>query len=255
MTRDDHVGGNVDYWTRINEGFTDERASEQWDTEDIRWGVFGTADDTLGSPLGDVDGLDVIELGCGTAYLGAWLAKRGARVVGIDPTPAQLATARRQQERTGIRYPLHEATAEAVPLQDDSYELSVSEYGASLWADPAGWIPETARLLRPGGRLVFLTNSVQVYLSAPDAGMVTERLERPQFGIYSVTWPCETGTEFHLAHGDWIRLLRCHGLEVEELIEMQAPADAETHGYYDFVSATWARQWPAEEIWVVRLRE
>ena len=102
---------------------------------------------------------------------------------------------------------------------------------------------------------MFLTNSVQVYLSAPDEGMVTERLERPQFGMYSVRWPGEAGTEFHLAHGDWIRVLRGNGFEVEDLLELQAPAGAETHGYYDFVSAEWARQWPAEEIWVARLRE
>ena len=40
--------------------------------------------------FGDVAGLDVVELGCGTAYFSAWLVKRGARVVGVDPTPTQL---------------------------------------------------------------------------------------------------------------------------------------------------------------------
>ena len=119
-------------------------------------------------------GLDVVELGCGTAYVSAWLAKRGARPVGVDPTPAQLATARRMMVETGIEFPLVEAPAESVPLPDASFDLAVSEYGASLWADPARWIPEAARLLRPGGRLVFLTNSVLVYLCAPDTGLVSE---------------------------------------------------------------------------------
>ena len=53
--------------------------------------------------LGDVAGLDVIELGCGTAYFSAWLARQGARPVGVDVTPAQLETARRMQEETGSR--------------------------------------------------------------------------------------------------------------------------------------------------------
>ena len=103
--------------------------------------------------LGDVAGLDVVELGCGTAYFSAWLARRGARPVGVDPTPAQLATARELQAEFGLEFPLVEAVGEAVPLPDASFDLALSEYGASIWADPYLWIPEAARLLRPGGRL------------------------------------------------------------------------------------------------------
>ncbi len=55
--------------------------------------------------LGDVAGLDVVELGCGTAYLSAWLARRGARPVGVDVTPAQLETARAMQRETGLDVP------------------------------------------------------------------------------------------------------------------------------------------------------
>jgi SAM-dependent methyltransferase len=172
--------------------------------------------------------------------------------VGVDPTPAQLATARRMQEHLGPVFPLVEAPGERVLLPDASFDLAVSEYGASLWADPALWIPEAARLLRPGGRLVFLTNSVLGYLCVPDVGMTTECLRRPQFGMYRIEWPEELGIEYHLAHGDWIRLLRANGFEILDLIELQAPPDATTHGYYDYVSADWARQWPAEEIWVAR---
>jgi ubiquinone/menaquinone biosynthesis C-methylase UbiE len=52
------------------------------------------------------------------------------------------------------------AAAEAVPLRDASFDLAVSEYGAAIWADPFTWIPEAARLLRVGGELVFLANSL-----------------------------------------------------------------------------------------------
>ena len=58
--------------------------------------MFSVPEASLGV-LGDVSGKDVIELGCGTAYFGAWLARRGARVTGVDLTPAQLETARRMQ--------------------------------------------------------------------------------------------------------------------------------------------------------------
>ena len=95
--------------------------------------------------------MDTVELGCGTAYFSAWLASRGARPVGIDITPAQLETARRMQAEFGLDFPLIEASAEDVPLPDESFDLAISEYGASIWADPYRWIPEAARLLRPGG--------------------------------------------------------------------------------------------------------
>ena len=62
------------------------------------------------------------------------------------------------------------------------------------------------------------------------------------------------GVEFHLAHGDWIRLLRANDFEILDLIELRAPPDAEMHPYYDFVTAEWARRWPSEEIWKARLR-
>jgi SAM-dependent methyltransferase len=87
--------------------------------------------------VGDVAGRDVVELGCGTAYVSAWLARRGARVVGVDLTPEQLDTARRLQEQHGLSFPLVEASAEAVPLPDESFDLAVSEYGAK-WVDQFG---------------------------------------------------------------------------------------------------------------------
>ena len=111
--------------------------------------MFGATESEL-NVLGDVRDLDIIELGCGTAYFSAWLAKRGARVVGVDPTPAQLETARRMQKETGIEFPLVEAIGEDVPFDDASFDLVHSEYGASIWADPYLWIPEACTPPAPG---------------------------------------------------------------------------------------------------------
>jgi SAM-dependent methyltransferase len=249
----EYVRPNVEIWTKANLEHTGERAQEAWAKDEIDWGIFGIRESQLGV-LGDVQGLDVVELGCGTAYFSAWLAKRGAKPVGVDPTPAQLETARRMQAETGIEFPLVEGVAEDVPLPDESFDLALSEYGASIWADPYTWIPEAARLLRPGGRLVFLRNSTLVILCQPVDPPATEQLVRPQRGLHRIEWPDTGGIEFHLGHGDWIDLLRANGLEVERLVELYAPDDADTHGYYDFVTAEWARKWPAEEIWVARKR-
>jgi SAM-dependent methyltransferase len=252
----DSVAVNREVWARSNANYTDRSAPEMWSRDEVTWGTWGVPDSELHA-LGDVKGLDVVELGCGTAYVSAWLAKLGARPVGVDPTPAQLETARRMQEETGITFPLVEAPGEDVPLPDASFDIVVSEYGASLWADPERWVPEAARLLRDGGRLVFLTNGWVAFLCMPDVDEpVGERLVRPQFDAgSSVDWRAiDGGIEFHLPHGTWIELLRRHGFEIEALHELRAPPSAETHGFYDWVTADWARKWPSEEIWVARKR-
>ncbi|MEX1295076.1 MAG: class I SAM-dependent methyltransferase, partial [Candidatus Limnocylindrales bacterium] len=172
------VAGNVEQWTRVNREYGNDSAREQWLAEHITWGQFGVPDEDVGSPLGDVAGLDILEAGCGVAYFSAWLARRGARPVGLDPTPAQLETARRVGAETGIEFPLVEGAGEALPFPDDSFDMVLSEYGASLWADPYLWVPECARVLRPAGRLVFLTSSILVQLCYPDEGVVTQTLQR-----------------------------------------------------------------------------
>jgi len=244
---------NIAVWTKANADHTDAASARAWASDEIHWGMFRVSEAEVGV-LGDVSGLDVVELGCGTAYVSAWLAKRGARVVGVDPTPAQLDTARRLMRETGIEFPLVEAPGESVPLPDASFDLALSEHGAAAWADPYRWIPEAARLLRPGGRLVFLHTSPLAWVCFPDAGEITTELQRPYFGLYRSEWAGDEGVDFQLTHGDWIAVLRKAGFEIERLLELQAPADAQRHPYYSDVPPEWARQWPNEEIWVARKR-
>ena len=216
--------------------------------------MFGPSDDELGV-LGDVSGKDVIELGCGTAYFGAWLAKRGARVTGVDITPAQLETARRMSEETGIALELIEANAEDVPLPADSFDLALSEYGASIWCDPVQVDPGGGAAAPSGrrARLPLQLGALHALLSGRRKGL---RAARPA-AIRDASPRVDRrrrGVEFHLGHGDMLRLLRETGFEVEGLWEIQASESAKDHGYYDFVSAEWARKWPAEEIWKARKR-
>ena len=223
---------------------------------DERWGIFGIPEAEVGLLPPDLDGLDAIELGCGTGYVAAWMSRRGARAVGIDNSPAQLATATRLQQEHGIDFPLLLGNAERVPYPDASFDFAISEYGAALWADPYAWVPEAARLLRPGGRLHLLTNSLLTYLTVPDLeadGPADERLKRPQFGMHRTVWPDEPNSvEFHLPHGEWIRLFTASGFEILELLEPRIPPDATTR--YDWMTVDWARRWPCEEIWKVRKR-
>jgi SAM-dependent methyltransferase len=242
---------NVAVWTKSNAEYTDRSAARTWAQDEITWGTFGVPESEL-QVLGDVSGLDVVELGCGTAYFSAWLAKQGARVTGVDPTPAQLATARRLQQETGIGFPLVEAPGESMPLPDASFDVVLSEHGAATWADPYRWIPEAARLLRPGGRLVFLHSTPLAVLCFPAVGEVSTELQRQYFGLHRLQWEDDSGVEFQLTHGDWIAVLRGSGFELERLVELQASANAVTHEYYSDAPVDWARRWPFEEIWVAR---
>jgi SAM-dependent methyltransferase len=238
-------------WAVVNERFTDAAADEMWAGPEVVWGLFGVPDRKLGV-LGDVRGLDVVELACGTAYFSAWLARAGATVVAADLSGEQLATARRLQAQLGPTFPLVQADAEKVPLASGRFDLVVSEHGAAAWCDPQRWLPEAARLLRPGGRLVFLTNSYLSALCVPaEEGVAGDRLLRGQREAYRVQW-AGGGIEFHPSHGDWVRLLRRSGFVVEALHEIFAPPGAADHAFYEIVSSEWAAKWPAEELWVAQ---
>jgi SAM-dependent methyltransferase len=164
------------------------------------------------------------------------------------------STAARLQREHGVDFPLLVGNAERVPYPDASFDLAISEYGACLWADPDAWVPEAARLLRPGGRLVFLTNGYVLMMCVPDDDQpADEHLLRSSFGMHRFEWPDDASVEFHLSHGDWVRLLRASGFEILDLIELQAPPGATTSAPY--VTSEWARRWPSEEVWIARKRD
>jgi SAM-dependent methyltransferase len=239
-------------WTKANEEYTDRRASGDWSQEEITWGMCRAAESDV-RVLPELAGKEVVELGCGTGYFGAWLKRHGARrVVGVDVTPAQLDTARRMDEQFGLGLDFVEANAEDTGLPGASFDLAVSEYGASIWCDPYRWIPEAARLLRPGGELVFLRNATLAIMCATEES-TSETLQRPQRGLHRLDWDDEDTTEFHLGHGDWVRLLRESGFDLVDLVELYATDATPDHAYYAF-SREWAQRWPWEEIWRARKR-
>src|ERR1039458_6765103 len=180
------------------------------------------------------------------------VARRGARPVGIDNSQAQLKTARAFQREFGLEFPLLHGNAEDVPLPHASFDLAISEYGASIWCDPYRWIPEAARLLRPEGQLIFLTNGVLAMLTIPDQenGAATDRLLRPYFGMHRFEWSDDDSVEFHLPHGEMLALMRQSGFVVEQLLEIRPPDGSRTR--YPFITLDWAQRWPCEEVWKAR---
>jgi SAM-dependent methyltransferase len=254
MPADDYLRRNRDYWNRQAAWYA-ERASAAWTQDQPTWGIWGVPERSVGMLRGVVSGMRVLEDGCGTGYVSAWMARRGARVVGLDNSPAQLSTARRLRREHGLPIALLQGAGERLPFAGASFDFVISEYGAAIWADPHRWIPEAARVLRPGGELVFLANSLLLMLCMPDHDAdlpVKPELVREQRGLGRLDWADDGSTEFHLAHGDWIALLRSSGFEVEDLIELYPDAGATTR--YPFVTLDWARRWPSEEVWRARRR-
>ena len=218
----DHVLRNRAAWDRMTVEY-EAPGRHAWSPADPYWGIGHVPESEL-QVLPDVSGLDVVELGCGTGYVSAWLARRGARPIGIDISASQLASARRFQREFGLDFPLVHANAEEVPLAGERFDLAISEYGACIWCDPYRWVPEAARLLRPRGRHIFLVNGALLVLAMPERdedGPARDVLLRDYFGMHRFEWPDDPSVEFHLGHGDWIRLLRGSGFEVEDLLEIR----------------------------------
>jgi SAM-dependent methyltransferase len=252
----EHVRANREAWNGYAAEFA-EPGRVNWAKPSPEWGIWSIPESELLLLPEDLAGKDVVELGCGTAYVSAWCARMGAKPVGIDVSTQQLDTARRLQREFGLDFPLHLGNAEATPFDDASFDVAISEYGAALWADPYAWVPEAARLLRPAGLLIFVTDTALIQMTVPELeadGPAGTTLLRPYFGMHRMIWPDEPSVEFHLPHGEWVRLLRETGFEIERLIEVQAPADAVADRRWTYVTANWANRWPSEEIWIARKR-
>ncbi len=248
----DHVLLNRKNWDEDAPNWV-EGGRDNWAQDEPSWGIWSVPESQLHLLPDEMSGLDAVELGCGTAYVSAWMARRGARVVGIDNSSKQLETARMLQREFGIAFPLIHGDAEHTPFKDESFDFAISEYGAAIWCDPYCWIPEAARLLRPGGRLVFLANSVFLMLTTPDLevdGPARESFLRPYFGMHRFEWTDYPSVEFHLPHGELIRLLRASGFEVEGLTEVQPPEGSTTR--HPLATLEWSRRWPCEEVWKAR---
>ena len=215
------------------------------------WGVWQIPEDEL-HVLGDVSGLDVLELGCGAAQWSIALAGLGARVTGLDFSERQLEHARRRMEQAGVEFPLVQASATDVPLPDASFDVVFCDHGAFTFTDPRETLPEAARLLRRGGLLAFsmITAFADTHWRAED-DEPTESLVRDYFGIRRFESAEEIS--FTVPYGEWIRLLVENGFEVLALLELEPPPDAKSP-YVTDRGAEWARRWPYDHVWKARRR-
>jgi SAM-dependent methyltransferase len=214
----------------------------------LAWGVWRLPERDL-RVLGDLQGRDVLELGCGAAQWTRALAGVGARAVGVDLSERQLWHARRLAQNDGNTVRLVQGTAERLPFLDGTFDVAFCDHGAMVFARPTLTVPEAARVLRKGGLLAFCMSSPLRHLCVDADGVVSDRLLASYFTLDAI----EDGhtVEYQLPYGAWVRLFRQHGLSVDDLLELRPPAGATTT-YPGYAPLEWARRWPAEQIWRVR---
>lgn len=246
-----HAETNRAVWNQESDAYEARNRDALSGAQAAAWGLFRRPEREL-KVLGEVAGLDVLELGCGAARWSIALAKAGARAVGLDLSSRQLDHAREEVARAGVSVQLVEASAEEVPLPDASFDVVFCDFGAMTFADPLRTVPEVARLLRPGGLLVFSNHSPIASLVMTEGTLAySERLQRDYFSLRKLVDATDGLTEFHLPYGEWIALFGANGLQVEDLLELQAPEGATTP-YRTEAEVAWARRWPMEVIWRVR---
>lgn len=99
-------------------------------------------------------GIDLLDLGTGTGLMAREMARRGARVTALDPSPAMIAEAARTAAAEGLAIAHVEGRAEATGLADGAFDV-ITAAMCWHWFDRRAAARECLRLLRPAGRLVI----------------------------------------------------------------------------------------------------
>jgi SAM-dependent methyltransferase len=183
----------------------------------------------LGDPAA-LRGARVLEVGCGAASCSRWLARAGARVVGLDLSAGMLREARAADARTGTAVPLVQADAGAVPLRDASVDAAFSAFGAIPFvADAGAVLREVARVLRPGAPWVFAVNHPMRWIFPDDPGPDGLTVSQSYFDRTPYAEVDETGRAVYVEHhrtlGDRVADVVGAGLVLERLVEPDWPDD------------------------------
>ncbi|MCW2606228.1 MAG: Methyltransferase type 11 [Frankiales bacterium] len=203
--------------------------------------------------LGDVDGRDVLEVGCGAAQGARWLAARGARVTAFDVSHGMLVQARALDARTGVSVRTVQADAQRMPFRDGAFDLVASAFGGLPFVDdsPGLW-REVARVLRPGGRAVFSTTHPTRWAFPDDPGPAGLTVRQSYFDRTPYVEVDDAGDAVYVEHhrtlGDRVREIVGAGLVLVDLLEPEWPDGHERE--WGQWSPLRGRLMPGTAVWV-----
>jgi malonyl-CoA O-methyltransferase len=118
--------------------------------------------------VGDVHGLEVLDLGCGTGRHALWLAARGATVTGVDFSREMLAEACRKPGAQAVQFIVHDVR-DRLPFADDRFDLVVSGLVLEHVDNLDSFFSEARRVLKPAGRAVVSAMHPAMFLRGSQA--------------------------------------------------------------------------------------
>ncbi|WP_159945082.1 MULTISPECIES: class I SAM-dependent methyltransferase [unclassified Nocardiopsis] len=182
--------------------------------------------------LGDPErlrGSRILEVGCGAGQCGRWLRAQGVReVAGFDLSARQLRHSRRLDAETGHALPTVQADAQHLPFLDASFDAVFSSFGAFPFVPSAEEaLAEAARVLRPGGRLVFSVTHPIRWSFPDDPGEHGFTVRQSYFDRRAYVEEDDDGNAVYVEHhhtvGDWVRGIARAGLVLRDMVEPEWP--------------------------------
>jgi ubiquinone/menaquinone biosynthesis C-methylase UbiE len=127
--------------------------------------------------LTNVQGAQVLDVGCGSGGLSIAFAERGATVQAVEPDPTRLAWAQARVEGYGVPVAVESGAAESLQFADGSFEIVLLDSVIEHVDDPDATLAEVARVLRPGGLL---------YITWPSKWSLALILRDPHYQLFGV---------------------------------------------------------------------
>ncbi|HET7398426.1 MAG TPA: class I SAM-dependent methyltransferase [Intrasporangium sp.] len=226
------AAANRAWWDAEAPGYHAEHGAFLGDT-DFVWGPERLREAEAGL-LGDPRGQQVLEIGAGSGQCSRWLRARGASVVATDLSAGMLRTGAEVNARLspGARVPLVQCDGRSLPFADGSFDTVFTAYGVVPFvADSDVVLAEAARVLRPGGRLVFSTTHPLRWAFPDEPGpagltVTASYFDRTPYVEQDATG-CATYVEHHRTLGDRVREVTAAGLRLVDLVEPEWPSGHE----------------------------
>jgi ubiquinone/menaquinone biosynthesis C-methylase UbiE len=207
----------------------------------------------------------VLDIATGTGFTALAFAPHVASVIGLDVSTGMLAEARARAEEQGIsNVGFHQGAADALPFEDNSFEIVTCRIAAHHFPDVPAFLRETARVLKPGGRFLLVDTTIPD--ADPEAGAWQNAVEAVRDPSHIHNWtPNEwkqmttaagmqvemvtaTGAGIKVPLEDWLTKAGCSEKQSEEVRQRFHSAPAGAQEAFQIVSAgsrvshfTWQR--------------